>query len=245
MAITGASSGLGAEMARQLGGAGARVGLTARRADLLEALAAELRDRGATVAVAPADAADRGATAGAIARIAEAIGPIDLLIANAGWGATTRAVGFSAEQVAKVTAVNYLGAAAAIEAVLPSMIARRSGQIAGVSSLAGYRGFPGSGAYCASKAAMTALLESLRGELEPLGVGVTVIHPGFVRTPMTDARGGPQPWKLEVGPAARIMLAGIARRRRRVDFPWPAAATLGAARLMPAWLFDRLARRFW
>jgi len=232
-------------MARQLAAAGARVGLTARRADLLESLASDLRAQGATVAVAPADAVDRPATREAIGRLADALGPIEVLVANAGWGASTRATSFSAEQVAKVTAVNYLGALAAIEAVLPSMIERRSGQIAGVSSLAGYRGFPGSGAYCASKAAMTAMLESLRGELEPLGVGVTVIHPGFVRTPMTDARGGPQPWKLEVGPAAKIMLAGIALRRRRVDFPWPAAATLGAARLMPAWLFDRLARRFW
>ncbi len=242
-AITGASSGIGAELARQLAREGVRVGLTARRLDKLEQLARSIRDEGGTAAVAPADAGDGEATRGAMARIAEELGPIDLLVANAGVVVGTQAVGFSGDAFARLVGVNLIGAAFAIEAVLPGMIERRRGQVVGISSLAAYRGLPGSAGYSATKAGLTALLEGLRPELRRLGVAVTVVHPGYVRTPMTEGQTEDKSFVMDVEPAVRIIVRGIARKSRRVDFPWPMARTLDLLRLLPAWAFDPLAAR--
>ncbi|MEW4566483.1 SDR family NAD(P)-dependent oxidoreductase [Tautonia sp. JC769] len=241
--VTGASSGIGAALARQLAGQGVRVGLTARRLDRLEGLAESIRAAGGEAAVAPADAADRRATAGAIARLERELGPIDLLIANAGLGRSSPAVGFSAEVVEEVVRVNLIGAAAAIEGVLPGMLARGHGQIVGISSLAGFRGLPGSSAYCASKAGLSTLLEGLRPDLRRRGVLVTVVHPGFVRTPMTEASRHVQPWMMDADRAAAIILKGIARGRRRVDFPAPTLALMRLVRFLPGSVYDRLAPR--
>ena len=136
-AITGASSGLGAEMARQLARSGYKVGLTARRVDELERLAASIRDEGHIACVAPGDAADPSSTREALARIARELGPIDLLIANAGVALGTDAANFSADVFDQMVRVNLSGVAYAIEAVLPSMLERGRGQIVGISSLAG------------------------------------------------------------------------------------------------------------
>ncbi len=242
-AITGASSGLGEEMARQLARDGFRVGLTARRAVELGRVAQEIRDEGGTAFVAPADAADPEGTRAALARIARQLGPVDLLIANAGLGIGTPARAFSAADFDRMVRVNLAGAAYAVEAVLPAMIDRRRGRIVGISSLAGYRGLPGSAGYSATKAGLTALLEGLRPELRRLGVGVTIVHPGYVRTPMTEGQAHRRPFLMDVGPAATIILRGIARGRSRVDFPWPMAAILGLARLLPGALYDPLAAR--
>ncbi|HEV3164610.1 MAG TPA: SDR family NAD(P)-dependent oxidoreductase [Isosphaeraceae bacterium] len=239
--ITGASSGIGAELARRLAAAGVRVGLTARRAEALEHLAAAIRAQGGTAAVAPADAADPAATRLAMARLSEELGPVDLLIANAGVGLDTPAVRFSAAQFEEMVRVNLIGAAVAIESVLPLMLERRQGHIVGISSLAAYRGLPHSAGYSATKAGLSTLLEGLRVELRPRGLMVTTVHPGYVRTPMTADSGRPQPFLMEVGPAAEIILNGIAARRREINFPWRAAFLMGLLRRLPGGLYDRLA----
>jgi short-subunit dehydrogenase len=239
--VTGASSGIGAEMARQLAAAGVRVGLTARRADALEALAREIRAQGGAAAVAPADAADPAATRAAIGRIAGELGPIDLLIANAGLGLETPAARFSAEKVERMVRVNLIAVAYAIEAVLPEMLRAGRGHLVAISSLAGYRGLPGSAGYCATKAGLTALMEGLRIDLRGRGIAVTTVHPGYVRTPMTEGAKHAQPFLMEVGPAARIILKGVAARRRDVAFPWQAATFMGLLRLMPGAVYDRMA----
>ncbi len=241
--VTGASSGIGAELARQLAASGVKVGLTARREAKLEALAEMIRKEGGTAAVAPADAADPEATRRACFRLAEALGPIDLLVANAGLGLTMTATDFSAEAFERMVRVNVLGASYAIEAVLPGMLQRGRGHLVGISSLAAYRGLPGTAGYCATKAALSTLLEGLRVELRGRGIAVTTVHPGFVRTPMTAGADHPQPFLMEVGPAARIILKGIAARRREVAFPLPMAAFMGFVRRLPNPLYDRLARR--
>jgi short-subunit dehydrogenase len=238
--ITGASSGIGAELARQLAAQGVPVGLTARRAETLEALAAEIRRAGGTAVVAPADAGDRAATHAAIGRIAEALGPIDLLIANAGLGLGTAAFRFDAEDFERMVRVNLLGAAYAIEAVLPEMLRRRRGHLVGVSSIAAYRGIPGSAGYCATKAGLSALLEGLRAELRHQHITVTTVHPGFIDTPMTEGGDGPQPFKMGVDRAARIILRGIASRRREVNFPRRMVALMSLARHLPNALADRI-----
>ena len=242
-AITGASSGLGAEMARQLARQGFRVGLTARRAVELGRVAEEIQAEGGIACVAPADAGDPEGTRVALARIARQIGPVDLLIANAGLGLGTPARTFSADDFGRMVRVNITGAAVAIEAVLPSMIDRRRGQIVGISSLAGYRGLPGSAGYSATKAGLSALLEGLRPELARLGVAVTVVHPGYVRTPMTERATHAQPFLMDAEPAVRRILRGVARKQTRVDFPWPMVTLLRLLRLMPDTIYDTLTAR--
>ncbi len=242
-AITGASSGIGAELARQLARLGVRVGLTARRAEELEAVARSIRAEGGTAAVAPADAADPEATFAALGRIAEELGPIDLLIANAGVGLGTPGRAFSGEAFERMIGVNLLGLGYALEAVLPGMIERGRGHVVGISSLAAYRGLPGSAGYSASKAGLTALLEGIRPELQQFGVAFTVVHPGYIRTPMTANQTNHQPFLMDVEPAVRIIIRGIAGRRRRVDFPWQMARLVHFARLVPGWVFDPVAAR--
>jgi short-subunit dehydrogenase len=241
--VTGASSGLGAEMARQLGAKGARVGLTARREPELREVAGAIRRAGGSAFVAPADAGDPEATRSAFRRIAEALGPVDVLIANAGLGVSTGAVGFSADGFDRMIRVNLSGSAHAIEAVLPRMIRDRTGQIVGISSLAGLRGLPGSGGYSATKAGLSTLLEGLRPELRRWGIEVTTVHPGFVRTPMTAGPAKQTPWMMEVEPAVRIILRGVEAGRTRVDFPWRMKTLLGLVRLLPDAVYDRLAAR--
>ena len=241
--VTGASSGLGAEMARQLAGEGLKVGLIARREDELEAVAASIRSRGGTAVVSPADAGDPVALRSAFGSIVERLGPVDLLIANAGIGIGFTARDFSAEAFERMVRVNLTGAVHAIEAVLPSMLERRRGQIVGISSLAAYRGFPGSAGYCSTKAGLSALLEGLRPELKRSGIAVTTVHPGYVRTPMTARVSTLQPLIMDVEPAVRIILKGVAARRSRVDFPWRMARFVDLVRLLPDAIFDRLAAR--
>ncbi len=140
--------------------------------------------------------------------------------------------------------VNLIGAAYAIEAVLPEMLRRGRGHLVGVSSLAAYRGLPGSSGYCATKAGLSALLEALRPELKPRGIAVTTVHPGFVRTPMTAGAKHPQPFLMDVEPAARIIVRGIEAGRRRIDFPMPMVALMTLVRLMPGPIYDRVIGRF-
>ena len=136
--------------------------------------------------------------------------------------------------------VNLVGAAVAIEAVLPEMLERRSGQIVGISSLAAYRGLPINSGYSATKAGLTALLEGLRVDLRGRGVDVTIVHPGFVRTPMIEGSQDRRPFVMVVGPAVRVLLRGVAARRRYVDFPWPMASLAGLGRILPGAVYDRL-----
>jgi short-subunit dehydrogenase len=242
--ITGASSGLGAELARQLAAAGLAVGLTARRAALLDDLAGAIRARGGTAVVAPADAADPDAVRAAIGQLAEALGSVDILIANAGVALRTPDEVFSAEAFERMVRVNLLGAAWAIDAVLPGMLARGRGHLVGISSLAAYRGLPGAAGYCATKAGLTALLEGLRVDLRGRGIAVTTVHPGYVRTAMIEGVDGVQPWVMDVEPAARLILRGIAARRSEVNFPWQTALAMAAVRRLPNVAFDRVATRF-
>lgn len=239
--VTGASSGLGAALARRLADRGVAVGLTARRAEALATLAGEIKSRGGQAAIAPADAADPCATRDALTHLAEALGPVDLLIANAGMASANPTETFSAEAFDYLIRVNLLGAAYAFEAVLPEMLQRGRGHLVGVSSLAGYRACSrGHAGYSASKAALTTLLEGFRVELRGRGIAVTTVHPGFVRTPLTNGFQGPMPLLMELDRAADRMMDGILARRSRVDFPGPAAAAMSVVRWLPMGLYDRL-----
>ncbi len=240
--ITGASSGIGRQLALELARRGTRVALLARRREALEAVRSEIEALGGRAAVATCDVRVRAEVASAAAEAGRELGSADLLIASAGIGVPVSALRFDAAKAEEVLRVNVLGALYAIEAVLPPMLARGRGHLVGISSLAAYRGFPESGPYCASKAALNLLLESLRVELLPRGIRVTTICPGFVATPMTEKNAFTMPFLVDVETAAQRIVRAIRKRRRVYRFPWPMAAAVGFLRLLPGALYDRIAR---
>ncbi len=241
--ITGASSGIGEALAVEFGRRGASVALVARREEVLREVAARVEAAGGRALVVAADVRDAGALKSAVAKVDERFGGIDVLVANAGKGELTLARAFDIEVVAQVLSVNLLGALNSVAAVLPRMIERGGGQIVGISSLAAYRGFPGSGAYCASKAALSTFFESLRVELRPRNIYVTTIHPGFIDTPMTRGRKQKMPFLQDAERAAQLMLAAIEARRRTYAFPWQLATIARVGRWLPAALYDRMLAR--
>lgn len=240
--VTGASSGIGRELARCLAREGSRVALVARRKHLLDELAAEIRSAGGTAIAIACDVRERMSVHAAVAEAARALGPIDLLIANAGVGYPVFAEDFDAAVFEDVFRTNLMGPVYAVEAVLPSMLTRRSGHIVGISSLAAYHGFPMSHAYCASKAALNSFLEGLRAEIAGRGVRVTTICPGFVRTPLVVKQRGAKPFLVEADDAARRIVRAVRAGRRVYNFPWPMAALMTLIRLLPNGVFDRAAR---
>ena len=241
--ITGASSGIGRGLAKELAGRGASVGLVARRADALKELQAEIETAGGHALAVAGDVGDASSIKLATDTIANELGPIDVLIANAGVGTSTDGSQVSGEEVAKVINVNVIGAANSVSAVLPQMVERRKGQLVVISSLAAYRGLPKSAAYCASKAAVSAMFESLRLDLAPKGIDVTIIHPGFIKTPLTAGRDAQMPFLMELDDAVKKIAHAIERRKKSYAFPWQLATIVRAGMIMPIWMYDRISRR--
>lgn len=182
--VTGASSGIGAELARELARRGMRVALVARRRDRLEQLAEDIQTSGGQAAVHVCDVSSRAAVEKACADVVAAWGGIDLLVNSAGYGRHVLLKDHDIEDIERITQVNYLGTVYWIKAALPHMRARGSGWIVNVSSFAGVTPQPDEAAYAASKWAVTGLSESIAPELEPLGIHVLVVHPVLVRTEM-------------------------------------------------------------
>jgi len=241
--ITGASSGLGAALARRFAVPGVTLGLIGRNRERLESVAASCREAGAEIVSVTLDVGDAEPLAAWLAGFDRRT-PVDLLIANAGTSAGP-APGHAAEgsEVAtRQVRTNLLGAINTIEPLIPALVARGRGRIALVSSLAGYRGLPYSPAYSASKAGVRAYGEALRAALAPRGVGVSVICPGFFESPMTDRYQGAHPFAVSLARAADIVTRGIARDRARIVFPWRLAFGLRCADLMPAFLGDAILR---
>ncbi len=240
--VTGAGSGLGRQLALRLAAEGARIAAVDLSAEALAKLTAELA--GKPVATAVADVADVNALRAAVPQLEQQLGPVDLLIANAGIGRETSALAFRAEDVAAQVNVNLIGVANSIDAVLPGMLARRRGHLAAISSLASYRGLPKMAGYCASKAGVNNLLDGLRLELKPLGIAVTTICPGWIRTPLTENLDVPKPFLMEVDHAARLILDAIRRRRAFYAFPRQARSRVAVLRSLPTTWSDWLAERF-
>ena len=248
--ITGASSGIGRGLAMELARRGAKLGLVARRKNLLDEIVADIDavddrngNRSSTVLALPADVQDAQSMRAAAENLRGHFGAIDVLIANAGIGATNDGAELDASQVTNVINVNLIGASNSVAAVLPEMVARRNGQLAVISSLAAYRGLPKSAAYCASKAAVSAFFESLRVDLKPHGVDVTIIHPGFIKTPLTAGRQAKLPWLQELEPAVKKIVSAIERRRKSYAFPWQLATIVRVSMIMPNFIYDWVASR--
>jgi len=239
--ITGAGSGLGRQFSLILAGEGASILGIDRAPEGLESLGKELA--GKRYAWAVADVTDLNRLRAAVKDLEQRIGPADLLIANAGIGRDTSALDFHAEAVEAQVKVNLIGVANSIDAVLPGMLARGRGQIVGMSSLASYRGLPKMAGYCATKSAVNALLEGLRIELKPKGIDVTIICPGWIRTPLTANIGVPQPFMMEVDDAAKQIVEAIRQKRLFFAFPGPAVRRVRLLRWLPSGLSDWLVLR--
>ena len=240
--VTGASSGLGHGLALRLAEAGYGVGLLARRLDRLESLVGRIEQAGGRALAVRCDVSRPEDVRSALAACAATLGPVDLLVANAGVSGNTRITRPGlAEGVERVMAVNFLGAVYAVEAVLPSMLERDRGHIVAIGSLAGFRGLPLSAAYSASKAAMANFFESLRIDLHRTGVDVTLVRPGYVRTEMTDHNDHPMPFRLELDEGVDRVMRAIQVRRRSVAFPWPLARLAWISQIFPDAVYDWVA----
>jgi short-subunit dehydrogenase len=243
--ITGASSGIGRALALALAAEGYSVGLIARRAALLAEVASEVRALGGTVAVAVADVGQRQEVRCAVEDVTRALGPVDLMIANAGVGMPTLLDPVNMNDVEEMFLVNLMGVIYAFEAVMPNMLQRHAGHLVGISSLAGDKGFPGESAYCASKAAVNTYLEGLRIQLRARGIAVTTVCPGFVRTPMTAGNTFSMPFVLEVDDVARRIVRALRHGRGGVvRFPWQTSCLTRLARWAPDALVARLFRAY-
>lgn len=244
--ITGASSGLGEALALAYSMAGVTLFLSGRHAERLEAVARQTRQRGAKTETAVLDVTDEQAMKEWIER-ADDLAPLDLVIANAGVSAGTGKGEESEAQAKEIFATNLYGVFYTIWPIVERMKKRGQGQIALMSSLAGFRGIPGAPSYAASKAAVRVYGEALRGELATHGVKVNVICPGFVKTRMTDVNDFPMPFLMSAERAAQIMKRGMASNKPRIAYPWQMAAVVGLlTALQLRWtdaLFAKLPRK--
>jgi short-subunit dehydrogenase len=242
--LTGASSGIGEALAIEMAKRGAILGLLARRAELLEALAQKCEAAGGRARVFACDVVDAEAVQKAADDLRAEFGRIDILIANAGIGGKEKETQeLQPAFVKKVIDINLMGAVNSVYAVLPQMLERGSGQLVAISSLAGFRGLPKSAAYSASKGAMTNYFESVRLDVQDRGVAVTIIQPGFIKTPLTSGRKNKMPFLMELEDAVPLFLNAIEKRRKFAAFPWQLANFVRLGRIFPAWLYDKIAGR--
>lgn len=239
--ITGASSGIGAALALAYAAPGIMLSLSGRNQERLEQIVQACRNKGADADGHVVDVARQDMMAEWI-KGRDQIKPLDLVIANAGIsGGTGNAPGGENDaQVREIFAVNVAGVFNTVHPAMDLMISRGSGQIAIMSSLAGYRGWPGAPAYCASKAAVKSYGESLRGALAPLGVQVSVICPGFVKSRMTDINHFPMPMLMDTPRAAELIIRKLARNQGRIAFPWPMTLAAWGLSVLPEALSGRL-----
>lgn len=218
--ITGASSGIGAALARHYAAGGVHLALGGRDDARLREVAEDCRKRGAVVTTALVDVTDEESMRTWVG-VTDDHHPLDLVIANAGVSGGTGGGGESPAQVRKLFAVNLDGALNTINPAIPRMKTRKRGQIALMSSLAGFGGWPGAPAYSAAKGAVRLYGEALRGTLAKSGIGVSVICPGFIKTPMTDVNPYRMPLLMSADRAAQIIAGGLSVNRARIAFPLP------------------------
>jgi len=239
--ITGASSGIGARLAQHYAIAGASLGLVARRGELLEALATELRQRDANVFVYAVDVTDPEVMHRAIDDFLARAGGADCVIANAGIGIKDSLREGDSKSVARLMSVNVVGATNTIVPFIPVMLRQNSGTLVAMSSMAGHRGLPGRAAYSASKAALITFMDALRMQLADTNVHAMTLCPGFIETPMTASLDNRLPFLLGVDEAVRLMANAIERQQNTYTLPWQMDLLRHVMVNAPEWLLRRLA----
>ena len=236
--LTGASSGIGEELARLYAARGATLGLVARRGDFLARLKSALP---ATVETYAGDVRDAAAMRAAGADFTARHGTPDLVIANAGvsYGNITTSEK-DVEVFREILEINVIGMVNTFHPFAADMRKRGGGKLAGIASVAGFRGLPGATGYSASKAAAISYLEGLRVEMRPKGVRVVTICPGFIATPMTEKNPYPMPFILEANDAARRIVRVLDSSKSFAVIPWQMAIVGRLLKLLPIALFDRM-----
>ena len=240
---TGASKGIGRALALRLARNGDTVAASARSAEELQAVADEAERLTGAIVPFPLDVTDETAVTEVVAAIEEKLGPIDVAVLNAGTHQPINAEDFASDPFRKLMDVNVMGTVHALAALLPRFMARRAGRIAVVASVAGYRGLPTASAYGATKAALINMLEALKPELDSVGVRLTLINPGFVKTPLTDKNEFKMPFLMEVDEAADRIAKGLERDRFEVTFPRRFTWMLKLGRILPYSLYFPMIKR--
>lgn len=240
--ITGASSGIGEAMAKKFAQEGALLALTARRKEILDKFIKnpEVKTKAAAY---KCDVTNIDEIKSVYRQVKIDFGKIDIAVLNSGVSFRSGIKDFSSEKAKLIFDTNVMGIINFVEVLLPDFINERNGVIVGVSSLADSRGFPKSGFYCASKAAATIFLESLRVELKPFNVKVITVRPGFVKTPMTDKNEFFMPFLMEPDKAAEIIVNGIKKDKKRIQFPLAISLAVRFLRIIPDSVFEYLASR--
>jgi short-subunit dehydrogenase len=249
--VTGASSGIGADLARALAAAQARLVLAARSAAALDELAAELRAAGADVAAVPTDVTDPDQRRRLLAETLRAFGGLDILVNNAGVGASGPFEDASEDRLRRVFEVNFFGAVELTRLALPHLARGRDPMIVNVSSVIGRRAVPGYVEYCASKFALSGWTEALRAELVLQGVHVLLVSPGLIDTPFRTHQVEdrlPAKWqgrRMSAARCARLIIKAMRRRRTEVVITWSGKLLVWLNRWFPAfadWLMARYSR---
>jgi short-subunit dehydrogenase len=241
--ITGASSGIGAELVRKLSKYSCELAILARRMDKLEEIAGELKNSNAQIYPLKCDVTDKQEVKDCYKNIKSKFGKVDLTILNSGVSERQKIYELDYEYARQSFEVNLFGIVNWVEEILPDLMERRSGVIAGVSSLADNRGFSGSGFYSASKAAATIFLEGLRVELKPFGIKVITIKPGFVKTPMTDKNEFKMPFLMNADKAAGIILKKLEKEKEVIQFPLPTVIGSKLIGMFPSKFYSILAEK--
>lgn len=243
--ITGASSGIGEALALEYASGGVMLALAGRNVERLDVVAKSCRDKGAEVVTMVLDVRDRAAMSAWLLAL-DRENPIELLIANAGViaGSAAENVVEDGEAGYELLQTNILGAANTVQPLIPAMMARKSGQIALVSSIAGFVPLAHAPSYSASKAALLNYGISLRDALRPHGVKVSVICPGFVDTRMSRAEAGPKPFLMNASNAAKKIAVGLSQDREIIMFPWFFGFITWVSGLLPSWLRRAVSKPF-
>lgn len=240
--VTGASSGIGRALAIEYARRGAHVMAVARRDAELASVCKQIEGAGGRASFTVCDVADVSAAKDVVQKAERELGSLDMVIANAGIGQVVHAARLSLEDMSRVVDVNIKGAFATLLAAVPIMLAQKHGHLVGVSSLAGRRALPGGGAYCASKAALSSFMETLRIDLAHAGIAATDVQPGFVDTPMTKESKHPMPFKWDAVKAARVIADRLERRPGIVAFPLPLQIASRIGQLLPFSLYAAITR---
>ncbi len=241
--ITGASTGIGKALAEEIANYNCNLFILARRLELLEEIKTKLNDKPANIYCIKNDVGDKDSVIESYKQITEIASKIDIAILNSGVGFRMTVEEYDSSLANKTFNTNFMGIVYWIEQLLPDLMERKSGIIAGVSSLADNRGFSGSGFYCASKAAASIYLEGMRVELQKYGIKVITVKPGFVKTPMTDVNEFNMPFLMSAEKAAKIIIKGINKEKRIIQFPLPTVIGSKIVGLIPNFLYDYLSQK--
>lgn len=243
--LTGASSGIGEALAYELARRGAKVAVTARRGDLLDQIVARIKESGGEAYSFPGDVLNLEEMKALVASIESKIAPIDVAVPNAGTHLFTIPEQFNSAEYLSIMQLNFGGVLHCLEAVIPRMLQRGRGSLAPVASLAGYRGLPRAAAYGASKSALIHFLESIRFHLKPKGLTISIVNPGFVKTPLTDKNDFYMPFLVSSEKAAKIICDGIERGKRTIAFPRLFSWIVGLGKFLPAPVYEKIVNQLW